>query len=79
MLERTFVLAPLCDIAPGATHPVSGRTLSQEFQTLRLAEASNGPREAADARLPQRILPVRHDVYWPLGTRTYVQFIITLS
>ena len=72
MLERTFVLAPLCDIAPNTTHPVTGRTVGQEFATLCSIEATSGPREAADARLPQRILPVRPDLYWPLGGRTYV-------
>ena len=30
--ERTFVLQPLCDIAPGLVHPVLGKTMQQLYE-----------------------------------------------
>lgn len=47
MAERSFVLAPLADIAPGLRHPVNGKTVRQLLETL--------PRSRGDAerwRLP---------------------------
>ena len=34
LASRDFVLAPLCDIAPGWTHPVSGRSAAQMMAAL---------------------------------------------
>lgn len=33
--EREFVLAPLCEVAPNATDPTSGKTIRELLQTLR--------------------------------------------
>jgi 2-amino-4-hydroxy-6-hydroxymethyldihydropteridine diphosphokinase len=32
--ERIFVLAPLCDIAPGLRHPINGRTMAELLGAL---------------------------------------------
>jgi len=37
MHERMFVLEPLCEIAPDATHPVSGKQISTLLAELRAA------------------------------------------
>ena len=73
LLQRTFVLAPLCDVAPAVRHPLTGRSIRLEFTRLCTAEAAKGE------RLPQRVLPVRADVIWPLGARTYVMAILNLT
>eukprot|EP00037_Helgoeca_nana_P019032 m.184219 g.184219 ORF g.184219 m.184219 type:complete len:757 (-) comp24687_c0_seq1:40-2310(-) len=79
MRQRTFVLAPMCDIAPNLRHPGTGRTLKSEFKALCTAEAADGPKAARDGRLPQRVFPIRPDVYWPLGRRTYVMGVLNLT
>ena len=87
MLQRTFVLAPLCDIAATVRHPTSGQSARTEFQRLCAAEQgreqggsdSSWGAAQADARLPQRVLPIRADLYWPLGKRTYIMGILNLT
>lgn len=79
MRQRTFVLAPLCDIAPTTRHPTTGRTLKSEFVVLCANEAANGPKATVDARLPQRVFPVRPNLFWPLGRRTYVMGVLNLT
>ncbi|MGG5820853.1 2-amino-4-hydroxy-6-hydroxymethyldihydropteridine diphosphokinase [Falsiroseomonas sp. HW251] len=39
MQDRTFVLAPLCDLAPGWVHPVLGRTAAELLAGLPAEEA----------------------------------------
>lgn len=81
MLQRSFVLAPLCDVAARVRHPISGRTILTEYAALCDAERrAGGPLAAsASADLPQRVLPIRADLYWPLGSRTYVMGILNLT
>ena len=38
LAERGFVLLPLCDLAPGLVHPVSGRTMRDLLASLEGAE-----------------------------------------
>ena len=76
MLARTFVLAPLCDVcAPATRHPTSGLTIRRAYAELCRSERAADPA----ARLPTRVLPVREDVTWVLGGRTYVMGILNLT
>ena len=75
MLQRTFVLGPLCDIAPEVVHPLNGHTLRKLYTNLCDSELKSDP----SARLPQRVMSVREDVTWLLGTRTYVMGILNLT
>ncbi|MBL0927104.1 MAG: 2-amino-4-hydroxy-6-hydroxymethyldihydropteridine diphosphokinase [Phycisphaerales bacterium] len=42
MAERAFVLGPLAEIAPGRTHPVTGRTIAQMLADLPGGASSGG-------------------------------------
>jgi len=46
MCERSFVLEPLCEIAPGAVHPCEGKTIAQLLERLR----KKGPAPSLDER-----------------------------
>ena len=71
MLQRTFVLKPLCDLAPHLTHPAFEGTLAHQYAQLCDREAVQAA-NAATPRLPTRVLPLREDVTWELGGRTYI-------
>lgn len=81
MLQRSFVLAPLRDVASAVRHPQSGRTIAAEYAALcELEHAKGGPLAAStSSALPQRVLPIRPDLYWPLGKKTYLMGIINLT
>ena len=81
MRERTFVLAPLADIAPGRTHPaLGGRSLSDEYRRLCRVEAAAAMADGREApRQPTRVLPIREDATWELGSRTYVMGVINVT
>lgn len=40
--ERAFVLAPLCDLAPGLKHPISGRTMAELLGALDIHPMLDG-------------------------------------
>jgi len=52
MLERSFVLVPLAEIAPGATHPVAGSTIGELAEDIDYAglEHLEGPEWAGTRR-----------------------------
>jgi 2-amino-4-hydroxy-6-hydroxymethyldihydropteridine diphosphokinase len=49
MLDRCFVLAPLCELAPELCHPCTGRTLSAHYQEMACQDQL---RRAGSLRLP---------------------------
>jgi 2-amino-4-hydroxy-6-hydroxymethyldihydropteridine diphosphokinase len=49
MLDRCFVLAPLCELAPDLRHPCTGRPLSAHFRELACQDPL---RRAGTLRLP---------------------------
>lgn len=49
MAERTFVLYPLDDLAPGWLHPVTGRTAREMIAALPAPDGSGGRIEPVDA------------------------------
>jgi len=48
VLEYSFVLRPLAELAPDLTHPVTGRTMLEHWQEF---DASRHPLEAVDVTL----------------------------
>ena len=79
MLERTFVLKPLCDLAPGFRHPAHAAPLAQEYARLCAKEAAAAAAAGGAPQLPTRVLAMREDVTWELGQRTYVMGILNIT
>ena len=48
MCERSFVLEPLCEIAPGVVHPREGKTIRQLLEDLLNKETAAGPDERGE-------------------------------
>lgn len=65
LIDRNFVLEPLCDLAPELRHPQTGETMQLLWQRLK-----------ADP-LP-RVMPVA-DQLWTWGARTYVMGILNVT
>jgi len=51
MCERSFVLEPLCEIAPGVVHPCEGKTMAQLLVELRKKEAASASSPAEGGEL----------------------------
>ena len=80
MRQRTFVLAPLCDLSPGFRHPLFDGTLEEEYRALRSSEAAAAAASGGHPpRWPVRVLPMREDVTWELGARTYIMGVINVT
>jgi len=76
LMERTFMLKPLIDIDASLVHPSTGEPLARAY--LRLASTAGGTAGIL-ARLPRRVLPIREEVTWELGRRTYLMGILNVT
>ncbi|RLN52085.1 hypothetical protein BBJ28_00003858 [Nothophytophthora sp. Chile5] len=70
--ERDFVLAPLCDLAPGTAPPSS--SLLADSRDLKLAIACEQRYVA-----PVPMLPIVKAAPWPLGQKTFVMGIVNVT
>ena len=81
MHQRTFVLRPLCDIAPEVRHAAfGGASIGELYAKLCAAEASEAAAAGAPPpRFPIRVVPIRQDLTWELGGRTLVMGILNVT
>jgi hypothetical protein len=82
MLQRTFVLGPLCDVAPEMCHPsfYGGKVpLKECYARLCASETAEAvAKGVAPPRLPMRVLPVSKNITWELN-KTYVMGILNIT
>jgi len=65
MAERTFVLEPLCDIAPNLRHPRLGSTMRELLTALQAPPLA-------------RVMPIGNQI-WTWGQKTYIMGIINVT
>ncbi|EGZ06973.1 hypothetical protein PHYSODRAFT_565841 [Phytophthora sojae] len=71
IIERDFVLAPLCDLAPELLHPVLGQSMRTLYDRLQAGEQ----RYVA----PVPMLPAHKAAPWAVGSKTFVMGIVNVT